>query len=92
MRRAVIGRLYRVYNGPQLDPVKGVAISWGNGILYDEDQTWADYKDMVARGMLKPEIAVGWYFDMPVETPEDLQKVREKYMPEIQQMAGAGDM
>ena len=88
----VIGRLYRVHNGPQLDPVKGVAISWGNGILYDEDQTWADYKDMVARGMLKPEIAVGWYFDMPVETPEDLQKVREKYMPEIQQMAGAGDM
>ena len=38
--------------------------------------------------MLKPEIAVGWYFDMPTETPADLRKIREKYMPEIQQMAG----
>lgn len=54
-------------------------------------QTWADYKDMVARGLLKPEIAVGWYFDMPIETEADLKKVREKYMPEIQAMEGAGD-
>lgn len=86
----VLGRLYKVYKGPQLDPVKSVSISWGNGILYDEDKTWADYKDMVARGLLKPEIAVGWYFNMPVDTPADLQKVREKYMPEIRQMEGSG--
>ena len=83
-----LGRLYKVYKGPQIDPEKDVVISWGNGILYDEDQTWADYKEMVAAGLLKPEIAVGWYFDMPTETPADLQKIREKYMPEIQQMAG----
>lgn len=87
----VLGRTYKLYSGPTVDPVKDVAISWGNGILYDEDQTWADYKDMVARGLLKPEIAVGWYFDMPIETEADLKKVREKYMPEIQAMEGAGD-
>ena len=87
----VLGRMYKIYSGPDIDPAKDVVISWGNGILYDEDQTWADYKDMVARGLLKPEIAVGWYFDMPIETEADLKKVREKYMPEIQAMEGAGD-
>ena len=46
---------------------------------------------MVVRVLLKSEIAVGWYFDMPIETEADLKKVREKYMPEIQAMEGAGD-
>ena len=45
---------------------------------------------MVARGLLKPEIAVGWYFDMPNETEADLAKIREKYMPEISAL-GTGD-
>lgn len=87
----ILGRTYKLYSGPVMDPVKDVAISWGNGILYDEDQTWADYKDMVARGMLKPEIAVGWYFDMPAETEADLAKIRAKYMPEISALEGTGD-
>ena len=86
----VLGRMYQVYSGPDIDPQKGVTITWGNGVLYDEDQTWIDLKAMVAAGMLKPEIAVGWYFDVPHETPEDLQKIREKYMPEIESMAGDG--
>lgn len=84
----VLGHLYKVYSGATIDPIKDVSISWGNGILYDEDQTWADYKAMVAAGMLKPEIAVGWYFDLPTDTPADLQKIREKYMPEVENMAG----
>lgn len=87
----VLGHTYKFYSGPTLDPVKDVAISWGNGILYDEDKTWTDYKDMVSRGMLKPEIAVGWYFDMPTETETDLQKIREKYMPEVEALSESGD-
>ena len=86
----ILGRMYQVYSGPDIDLVKDVTITWGNGVLYDEDQTWIDLKAMVAAGMLKPEIAVGWYFDVPHETPEDLQKIREKYMPEIDSMAGDG--
>lgn len=82
----VLGRVYGHYNGPDIDPDKDITISWGNGILYDEDQVWLDMKAMVAAGMLKPEIAVGWYFDMPTETSADLQKVREKYMPEIENL------
>lgn len=57
-------------------------VDWGNGILYDEDKTWAEYKAMVAAGLLKPEIALAWRFNMAAETPEDLQAVRRRLMPE----------
>lgn len=77
----VLGRLYRVPGAHDIDP-DAVSIDWGNGILYDEDKTWADYLDMVARGLLKPEIALGWRFGMPTETETDLAAIRTKYMPE----------
>lgn len=82
----VLGRMYKVYSGPEIDPEKDVTISWGNGILYDEDKTWEDYKAMVAAGLLKPEIAVGWYFDLPTDTEKDLQLIRSRYMPEMEQL------
>ena len=56
-----------------------------------EAKTWADYMNMVAAGLLKPEIAVGWRFGMPTETPEDLAKIREKYMPEPEGLTAGGD-
>lgn len=85
---SVLGKLYKVYTGPEIDPTKDVIVSWGNGILYDEDKVWQELKEMVAEDLLKAEIAVGWYFDMPTETEADLAKIREKYMPEIDKMAG----
>lgn len=81
----VLGRMYHLCGSTEVDPEKDVTISWGNGILYDEDQAWTDYKAMVSAGMLKPEIALGWYFDMPTNTPEDLAAIREKYMPQEQE-------
>ena len=82
----VLGQLYHIPNAHEVDP-DTISIDWGNGILYDEDKTWADYMGMVAAGMLKPEIALGWRFGMPTETAADLAKIREKYMPEMQQLA-----
>lgn len=82
----VLGQLYHIPNAHEVDP-DTVSIDWGNGILYDEDKTWADYLDMVARGLLKPEIALGWRFGMPTETESDQAAIRAKYMPELQQMA-----
>lgn len=79
----LLGQMYHLCSGGIADPEQAVTISWGNGILYDEDQVWTDYKAMVAAGMLKPEIALGWYFDMPTETAADLQRIREKYMPDV---------
>ena len=43
---------------------------------------------MVARGLLKPEIALGWRFDLPTDTPADLAAIRAKYMPELEQLVG----
>ena len=84
-----LGRLYQVEGAKEIDP-ETVSVSWGNGILYDEDKVWADYKGMVASGLLKPEIAVGWYFDLPAETPEQQAYIRQRYMPELETLA-AGD-
>lgn len=82
----VLGQLYHVPGAHEVDP-DSVSIDWGNGILYDEDKTWADYLDMVARGLLKPEIALGWRFNMPAETEEDLAAIRAKYMPTTENLA-----
>lgn len=86
----VLGRLYHMPDAHEV-PADAVSIDWGNGILYDEDKTWADYLDMVARGLLRPEIALGWRFGMPTETEEDLTAIRAKYMPEMQRIAD-GDL
>lgn len=84
-----LGRLYRVSGAVELSE-DAATIDFGNGVLYDESKTWTDYKAMVASGLLKPEIAVGWYFNLPTETPKDLEKVRARYMPELEVLS-AGD-
>lgn len=76
----IFGRLYKVADAHDI-PEDKIVLDWGNGVLYDEEKTWEDYKAMVAAGMLKPEIAIGWRFNLPTETPEDLAKIRQKYMP-----------
>lgn len=83
----ILGQLYRIPGSHELTN-DDVVIDWGNGVLFDEEKTWADYKDMVARGLLKPEIALGWRFGMPCETEADLRKIRRKYMPEAPDMGG----
>lgn len=60
---------------------EGVQLDWGNGVLYDEEKTWADYQQMVKDGLLRPEIALGWRFGLPADTEEELLAIREKYMP-----------
>lgn len=84
----VLGRMYKLYAGPEIDAEKDVAISWGNGILYDEDKAGADMMAQVAAGLLKPEIYMGWYYDMPTDTPKDLEEIRAKYMPEVLEEQG----
>lgn len=78
----VLGQLYHIPGAHEADD-DSVTFDWGNGILFDEEKTWEDMKDQVARGLLKPEIAMGWRYGMPYETEADLQKIREKYMPDV---------
>ena len=83
----IFGQLYHVPGAHEVDP-ESVAIDWGNGVLYDDEAAWADKKDQVARGLLKPEIAVGWRYGMPYETEAQRNKIREKYMPDALDESG----
>jgi A118 family predicted phage portal protein len=72
-----LARIYR-QNVPESTQV---SIDWGNGVLYDEDKIWEAYRGMVTAGLLKPEIALGWRFNMPTDTEAELAAIRQKYMP-----------
>jgi A118 family predicted phage portal protein len=83
-----LGQMYGLCKGEGFNPEKDLSIDWGNGILYDKDKTWAEIMQMVAAGMLKPEIALAWKYDEPWQTPEDLAKVRRMYLPELEGLVG----
>lgn len=69
---------------------KALAVTWGNGVLYDADKEWADRLEMVQQGLLRPELAVAWKFDLPAETEEDLVAIRQKYMPALTDLESGG--
>jgi hypothetical protein len=73
----ILGPLFGIRE--QLQPVQ---LDWGNGVLFDEEKRWADYKEMVAQGLLAPEVALGWRFGLPTDTQEQRRCIREKYMPQ----------
>lgn len=73
----VLGRLYGI--GVQEETVR---IDWGNGVLFDEEKRWQDYLQMVDKGLIAPEIALGWRFHLPWNSKEDRTAIREKFMPE----------
>lgn len=73
-----LARLYRIGSPPEKAEF---SVDWGNGVLYDEDKTWQDYQTMVASGLLKPEIALGWRFNMPAQTEAEQADIRKRLMP-----------
>lgn len=76
---------YNLCSGPPWDP-DALTVTWGNGVLYDADKEWAERKEMVQMGLLKPELALAWKYDLPAETEADLAFIRQKYMPELEQL------
>lgn len=79
----ILGQMYKL-PGAHEAADDAYTVDWGNGVLFDEEKTWADYKDMVASGLLKPEIALGWRFNMPADTDAQRKKIRENYMPDAE--------
>lgn len=74
------GMLAQLYTLPAA--VSGdVTFDWGNGVLFDEEKTWADYLAMVDKGLIAPEVALGWRFGMAAETEAQRAAIRQKYMP-----------
>lgn len=80
-----IGQLWRLCDAGHWDE-DALAVTWGNGVLYDADKDWQDRLAMVQAGMLKPELALAWKFDLPCDTPEDIAVIREKFMPALAEM------
>jgi hypothetical protein len=58
-----------------------VTVDWGNSTLYDEDKIWEEYRQMVAMGLIAPEVALGWRFNLPAASEAERKLIREKYMP-----------
>ena len=84
-----LGRLYYRMEGGPLKPEE-LSIDWGDGVLFNRDKAWAEQLQMVQAGMLRPELALGWYYNLPTETPEDLRLIREKFLPELDRLAEGG--
>lgn len=80
-----LGKIYRVKGATDINTDK-VTIDWGDGVLYNREKVWQEYKEMVQMGLIKPEIAVAWYFELPCKTKSDIEKIRQNYMPELEQL------
>ena len=57
-------------------------VDWGDGVLFDRTRTWNEYTRMVSDGLLRPELALAWYFDLPHESEADLAAIRSRYLPD----------
>lgn len=64
------------------DARSALAVDWGNGLLYDEEKDWAQLTQMAAGGILKPELLLAWKYGLPHGTPEEVERIREQYMPQ----------
>ena len=69
--------LAELYDMPHHE-IGEVTVDWGNGTLYDQEKIWADYMEMVDKGILKPEVALAWRFGL---AGENELAIREKLMP-----------
>ena len=85
-----LGRAYGLCAGAPFDPDAALTLDWGDGVLYDRTRTWNEYLDMVDGGLLRPELALAWYFGLPHETEADLAAIRGRYMPDAKEVKPDG--
>ena len=78
---ALCGKLAALYQLPYPEEME-VSVDWGNSTLYDEDKIWEEYRQMVSMGLIAPEVALGWRFNLPSNTAAERKTIRQKYMPQ----------
>ena len=79
---AVLGQMYRIPGAHDVAE-DDISISWGDGVLFNPEQTYLEMKEQVSMGLLQPERLIGWYYNLPSDTPEQRKKIRDEYMPEL---------
>ena len=77
-----LGRAYGLCGAEVFDAAAALTLDWGDGLLYDRAAAWQEYRQMVLDGMLRPELALAWYFGLPHETEAELAAVRARCMPQ----------
>ena len=82
---SLFGSLYQIPGANEIAEAD-IKIDFGNGILYDEEKVYKELKEQVSMGLIQPERLLGWYYNMPCETPEERAKIRKDYMPETESL------
>lgn len=78
----VLGQMYRIPGAHEVAEDQ-VVISWGNGVLYDEEKIRTQMLGEVQAGLLQPERYLGHVYNLPCDTPSQRAKIRKDYMPEV---------
>lgn len=78
----ILGQMYRIPGAHEVAQEQ-VVISWGNGVLYDEEKTRQRMLGEVQAGLLQPERYLGFTYKRPCDTPSQRAKIRRDYMPEV---------
>ena len=85
---ALCGALGALYGVPHGAADAAPSIDWGDGVLYDRARVWAEQREMVDAGLLRPELALAWYFDLPCETEAELAEIRRRFIGAERQKGG----
>ena len=78
----VLGQMYRIAGAHEVAEDQ-LVISWGNGVLFDEEKTRQRMLGEVQAGLLQPERYLGFTYKRPCDTPSQRAKIRKDYMPEV---------
>lgn len=79
----ICSELGAVYNNISLKPDDNkIIISWGDGVLYNRSSVFEEMLEMVRAKVLRPEMLISWYYDLPNSTEADLEKIKKLYIPE----------
>lgn len=73
-----LGQIYLGWDGSNYS---SPSISWGNGVLYDEDKEFQRLFALVQAGWLMPEYLIEW-MEIHAIDEKRIAEVREKFMPQ----------
>ena len=82
----ILGQLYKVPGAHEVADDQ-LVISWGNGVLFDEEKTRQRMMSEVQAGLLQPERYLGFAYNLPCDTPAQRARIRKDYMPESEETA-----
>lgn len=78
----IFGQMYRIPGAHEVTEDQ-VIISWGNGVLFDEEGTRLRMLGETQAGLLQPERYLGFTYKLPCDTPAQRARIRKDYMPEV---------